>query len=134
MVKSNSNKLIKWKFRIESFGKGYGDNRWRKSTFYGKLFIGLSSKDIRFNQYWAYEVDKPCFNFIIEHKHSREFELELNTSTGQFIKRTAKIEEKRVQTIVKGEDIRYKLAVCLTGENGKLTLTHFEITDIHNDP
>ena len=139
-IESNSNKLVRWKFKIESIGKGYQyfDTQRQPETSvnrdeHGNIFIGIASKDDGLNQYWAHADNKPCYKYMVPRFYYmtrepiHEFVLELNTSTGKFEGKPST--DLYPDTVLKGNDIRYKLAVCLTGKDAKLTLTHFEIID-----
>ena len=122
-IPSTSNQIITWIFKIESFGFQYN---YINEIIDGKFYIGIVSKDNRLNEDFANKEDKPY----------QYFEIRPNSTflkDGEFMM-TMKLKEQTLEigddilSIKTGHEIRYKLALCVTGNGGQIRLIN-----VHHD-
>ena len=132
-IESNSNKLIRWTLKIDSFGTRKSVNRQVRTD--GSIYIGVVSKDNRLNEDYANDDDKPYQYFRIrpymmlvpgDQSGDKQLMIELDMKQKKVFRCIIGRESRTEYMVITGDKIDYKLAVSFTGNDGKISLIDFE--------
>ena len=130
-VELNTQKTIKWKFKIDSFG--------HRNSFDATIWLGIVSKDHRINEDFGNQNDHPLWYQKIKRSDGNAF-TGYDSWHSHYL-----VEDTEYELILSGErvlfqenghiisdelshlrnDIRYKLALCMTVKDAKFTLIDF---------